>query len=97
MGPKSIRFLVTMTEILEDFGHYVVEKLLTTPIRITMTREGATIDKHVEDYSDLDFEKVEPDERALVTLSMALSPEISQGFREYKSAKALWDALIDVY
>ena len=28
---------------------------------------------------------------------MALSPKIAQGFREYKSAKALWEALIEVY
>ncbi|KAI3780329.1 hypothetical protein L2E82_10306 [Cichorium intybus] len=51
----------------------------------------------MEEYYDLDFERVEPDEKALATLSMALSPEITQGFHEYKSAKALWDVLIDVY
>ena len=28
---------------------------------------------------------------------MALSPDIAQGFREYTSAKALWEALIEVY
>ena len=28
---------------------------------------------------------------------MALSPEIAQGFREYTSAKDLWEALIEVY
>ena len=28
---------------------------------------------------------------------MALSPDIAQGFKEYTSAKALWDALIEVY
>ena len=28
---------------------------------------------------------------------MALSPDIAQGFREYTFAKALWEALIEVY
>lgn len=28
---------------------------------------------------------------------MALSPQIAQGFIEYTSAKALWEALIEVY
>ena len=28
---------------------------------------------------------------------MAISPDIAQGFREYTSAKALWEALIEVY
>ena len=26
-----------------------------------------------------------------------MSPDIAQGFREYKSSKALWEALIEVY
>ncbi|KAI3690680.1 hypothetical protein L2E82_48883 [Cichorium intybus] len=92
------------TEWKYRFGQYIKMKdvklwrsYLRPPIRVTMTRDGATIDKPVEEYSDLDFEKVESDERALATLSMALSPEIAQGFCEYKSSKALLDALIDVY
>ena len=53
--------------------------------------------KAIENYTDEDFEKVEEKERALATLTMALSPDIAQGFREYTSAKALWEALIEVY
>ena len=30
-------------------------------------------------------------------LTMTLSLEIAQGFREYTSAKALWEALIELY
>ena len=30
-------------------------------------------------------------------MTMSLSPEIAQGFCEYDSAKALWEALIEVY
>lgn len=47
--------------------------------------------------TDEDFEKVENDERALATITMALSPETAQGFREYTSAKAPWEALIEMY
>ncbi|XP_076907114.1 uncharacterized protein LOC143563467 [Bidens hawaiensis] len=51
----------------------------------------------VESYTDADFDKVEQDEKALATLTMALSPEIALGFRELDSAKALWEALIEVF
>ena len=40
---------------------------------------------------------MEVDERALATLTMALSPDIAQGFRSYTSTKAFWEALIEVY
>ena len=46
---------------------------------------------------DEEFEKVKEQEKPLATLTMALSPDIAQGFREYESAKALWEALIEVY
>ncbi|XP_052624756.1 uncharacterized protein LOC128132283 [Lactuca sativa] len=58
---------------------------------------GQVIDKAVENYIDEEFEKVEKQERALATLTMALSPDITQGFREYTSVKDLWEALIEVY
>ncbi|KAI3751320.1 hypothetical protein L2E82_22387 [Cichorium intybus] len=73
------------------------KSFLRPPVRITATSGDVVIDKPFEEYSDLDFEKVEPDQRALATLSMALSSEIAQGFREYTIAKYLWDDLIDVY
>ncbi|XP_052619584.1 uncharacterized protein LOC128125962 [Lactuca sativa] len=58
---------------------------------------GQVIDKAVENYTDEEFEKVEDQERDLAALTMALCPDIAQGFREYTSAKDLWEALIEVY
>ncbi|KAI3780117.1 hypothetical protein L2E82_10028 [Cichorium intybus] len=54
------------------------KSFLRPPIRITVTRGEVVVDKPFEECTDLDFEKVEPDQRALATLSMALSPEIAQ-------------------
>lgn len=72
--------------------------ILRGPVRITVALEDGTyVDKLVESYIDQDFERVEEQEKALATLTMALSLEIAQGFREYTSAKALWEALIEVY
>ncbi|XP_076935041.1 uncharacterized protein LOC143601539 [Bidens hawaiensis] len=44
-----------------------------------------------------DFGKLEEDEKALACLTMALSPDIAPRFLELKSAKAFWEALIEVY
>ena len=71
---------------------------LRGPIHFTTTLEDGTItDKKIENYTDDDFEKIEEQEKALATLTMALSPQIAQGFSEYTSANALWEALIEVY
>ena len=69
------------------------------PIQINETNAetGAITKKLVKDYTDADFEKVEDDEKAMAILSMALTPEITQGFREYTDAKSLWEALVSVY
>lgn len=69
------------------------------PKWITTTAvDGKTIiDKPLDKYDDDDFEITKMDDRALATFTMALSPDITQGFREYKSAKDLWEALIEVY
>ena len=70
------------------------------PVRITITLDDEAkteVDKDMDNYIDEDLQKVEEDERALATFTMALSPEIAQGFREIKSAKAMWEALIEVY
>ena len=68
------------------------------PIKITITaQDGTIIYKPISTYTDDDFEKVELDDRALPTLSMALSPDIAHGFREYEDAKALQEDLIEVY
>ena len=68
-------------------------------IQITETNAvtGVVTAKLMKDYTDDDFDKVEEDEKALAILTMALTPEIAQGFREYTDAKSLWEALIAVY
>ena len=53
--------------------------------------------KPVEGYTDDEWVLVEEDHRALAVLTMALTPDIAQGFREYTDAKALWFALTAVY
>ncbi|XP_076918948.1 uncharacterized protein LOC143579576 [Bidens hawaiensis] len=73
--------------------------IMMGPQRITYQRAGSTevLVKPVAQYDDDDFAKVEEDEKALSTLTMALSPEIAFQFRELQSAKELWDELIEVY
>ncbi|XP_076923395.1 uncharacterized protein LOC143585507 [Bidens hawaiensis] len=77
----------------------VWRSIVRGPQVITYQRENSeeVAVKPVELYDDSDFEKVEEDDKALSTLTMALSPEIAWGFRELRSAKALWEALIEVY
>nr|KAJ0203314.1 hypothetical protein LSAT_V11C500243530 [Lactuca sativa] len=71
---------------------------LRGPVRITNTPEdGTIIEKEVQDYTDADFDKIEEQEKALTTLTMALSPVITQGFREYDSTMALWEVLNEIY
>ncbi|KAI3708720.1 hypothetical protein L2E82_38115 [Cichorium intybus] len=67
-------------------------------IIITNTLEhGTVVIKSPEEYSNEDFDLTEVDDRALATITMALSPDIAERYREYKFAKALWEALIKVY
>ena len=80
---------------MKDFK--IWRSIIKNPVRITTTVAGQVVDKAFENYTNEDFEKVEEQERALATLTMALSHDIAQGFREYTSAKALWEALIEVY
>ena len=66
-------------------------RILRGPTRITMTLSDTaktTVDKPIDDYTDEDFDKIEEDDKALALITMSLSPDIAQGFREYKSAKA---------
>ena len=79
---------------MKDFK--IWRSIIKNLVRITTTVAGQVVDKVVENYTDEDFKKVEEQERALATLTMALSPDIAQGFRECTSAKALWEALIEV-
>ena len=56
---------------MKDFK--IWRSILRGPIRITTTLEdGTIIDKQVENYTDDDFERVEEQEKALATLTMAL-------------------------
>ena len=80
---------------MKDFK--IWRSIIKNPVRITTTFAGQVVDKAIENCTDEDFEKVEEQERALATLTMTLSPNIAQSFREYTSAKALWEALIEVY
>lgn len=76
----------------------VWRSIMRGPRMITYkTDEGEIREKPVELFDEADHEKVEEDKRALATITMALSPEIAQGFLELTSAKALWLALIEVY
>ncbi|KAI3740357.1 hypothetical protein L2E82_30785 [Cichorium intybus] len=71
---------------------------LRAPVKITVTLEnGDIIEKPLEEYLDAEFDIVDRDEKALATITMALSPDIAQGFREYTIVKSLWEALIEVY
>ena len=66
--------------------------MMRGPVKITFTLDDeakTVVDKPVEDYTDADWEKVEEDHKALAVLTMALTPEIAQGFREYTDAKSL--------
>ncbi|KAD5960539.1 hypothetical protein E3N88_12011 [Mikania micrantha] len=61
--------------------------------------DGCTtrVPKPIEEYTDDDFDMVEQDDKALASLTMALGPDIAQGFKECTSAKELWEALIQMY
>ena len=80
---------------MKDFK--IWRSIVKNPVGITTTVAGKVVDKAIENYTDEDFEKVEEQEWALATLTMALSPDIAQGFREYTSTKDLWETLIEVY
>ena len=58
--------------------------MLRGPVKITITLEdeaNTVVEKKIEDYTEVDFDKVDIDEKALAILTMALSPDIAQGFR----------------
>ncbi|XP_076902002.1 uncharacterized protein LOC143556612 [Bidens hawaiensis] len=69
------------------------------PQVITYQRENSTevALKPVAMYDDDDIAKMEEDEKALSTLTIALSLEIALGFRELQYAKELWETLNEVY
>ena len=72
---------------MKDFK--IWRSIIKNPVRITTTVAGQVVDKAIENYNDEDFEKLEEQERALATQTMALPSNIAQAFMEYTSAKAL--------
>ena len=68
------------------------------PREITQPDEDGVLKvKEQKDYSDDDWTKVEPDDKALAALTMALTPEVATGYKQYTTAKSLWDALVESY
>ncbi|KAJ0884265.1 putative transcription factor interactor and regulator CCHC(Zn) family [Helianthus annuus] len=61
------------------------------------TNPGVKVKKPRAEYTDEDYAIVEEDNRATSYLTMGLGLDIAMGFRTCKSAKELWEALIDVY
>ncbi|KAJ0853333.1 putative transcription factor interactor and regulator CCHC(Zn) family [Helianthus annuus] len=74
--------------------------ILRGPREIMMessTEPGLKVKKPRDQYTEDDLLIVEEDDRALSYLTMGLGPDIAIGFRTCKSAKELWDSLIEVY
>ncbi|KAJ0485716.1 putative transcription factor interactor and regulator CCHC(Zn) family [Helianthus annuus] len=61
------------------------------------TEPGLKVKKAKSEYTEEDFSIIEEDERALSYLTKGLGPDIAIGFGTCKSAKELWESLIDVY
>ncbi|KAJ0446497.1 putative transcription factor interactor and regulator CCHC(Zn) family [Helianthus annuus] len=74
--------------------------ILRGPREIMMdssTEPGVKVKKPKSQYTEDDLLIIEEDERALSYLTMGFCPDIAIGFRTCKSAKELWESLIDVY
>ena len=90
-----------------SFEHYLKgnngklwRSIVKGPTRITRISDDAAktvVDKREDEYTDADFDLVDIDAQDLAAINLALSLDISQGFRNYKSAKDLWQALHEVY
>ncbi|KAI3696127.1 hypothetical protein L1987_79136 [Smallanthus sonchifolius] len=59
--------------------------------------DGTKAPKQIENYTDEDFDLVERDLKALASLTMALSPDITHNFKECTSAKQLWESLAQAF
>ncbi|KAK9065379.1 hypothetical protein SSX86_016762 [Deinandra increscens subsp. villosa] len=66
-----------------------------TPTHATGTNAGK--EKKEDEYDDDDWERCNKAERAFAIMTMALTPDIAQGFKHCKTAKQLWNALIVAY
>ena len=51
------------------------------------------VPKKIENYTEQDFQKIEPDTKAFSIVASALPNEIYAGLLHCNSAKELWDAL----
>ncbi|KAJ0861499.1 putative transcription factor interactor and regulator CCHC(Zn) family [Helianthus annuus] len=74
--------------------------ILRGPREIMMespTEPDVKIKKPRDQYTEDDLLIVEEDDRAFSYLTMGLGPNIAMGFRTCKSAKELWDSLVEVY
>ncbi|KAJ0448317.1 hypothetical protein HanLR1_Chr17g0673931 [Helianthus annuus] len=74
--------------------------ILRGPREIMMespTEPDVKIKKPRDQYTEDDLLITEEDDRALSYLTMGLGPDIAIGFRTSKSAKELWESLIEVY
>ncbi|KAD3067019.1 hypothetical protein E3N88_34899 [Mikania micrantha] len=56
---------------------------------------GPLVPKDPELYTDNDILMMEKDEKAYASITMALSTDVAHGFKEHKTAKELWNALVE--
>ena len=76
----------------------MLRSIVQGPIIITRADEhGIDRVKNKADYSDDDWSRAETDNKALAALTMTLTPEVAVGYKQYTTAKSLWDALVDSY
>ena len=58
---------------------------------------GVVKTKEVSNYSDEDHARLDIDTKALWLLQMAIPNSVIHGFKKYKTAKELWEALKSMY
>ncbi|KAD5802663.1 hypothetical protein E3N88_14023 [Mikania micrantha] len=56
---------------------------------------GPLVPKDPELYTDNDILLMEKDEKACASITMALSTDVAHGFKEHKTAKDQWNALVE--
>ena len=59
--------------------------------------DGTTVPKDPDLYVEEDIALIEKDDKAYASITMALSTEVAQGFKEYETAQDLWNALVERY
>ncbi|KAI3784322.1 hypothetical protein L1987_43420 [Smallanthus sonchifolius] len=66
---------------------------LYVPMVASADSGGPSVPKEASKYSEEDIKKMEVDFKALGAIQMCLPNEVFHNFREYKTAKELWEAL----